>query len=222
MVRDDRVTADLVVIGAGAAGLAAAIFCARTLPTARIVCIDGARRVGAKILVSGGSRCNVTNTVVSERDFWGGSPRVVRRVLDAFPAASAVAFFAELGVALHAEADGKLFPDSNRARDVLDALLNEAARLRIEIHEGRRATALRRVDHAFDVSVDGLIYRARAIVLATGGRSLPKSGSDGSGYELAGALGHGLVATTPALAPLVLRGATTRPSLESLIPRHWR
>src|SRR5687767_12724801 len=141
MAEPDHVTADLVVIGAGAAGLAAAIFCARALPSARIICVDSARRVGAKILVSGGSRCNVTNTVVSERDFWGGTPRFVRRVLNAFPAPRAVVFFAELGVGLHEEADGKLFPDSNRSRDVLDALLREAGRLRIEIHEGRRATA---------------------------------------------------------------------------------
>ena len=199
-------TADVVVVGAGAAGLATAIFCARAQPSARIICVDGARRVGAKILVSGGSRCNVTNTVVSEHDFWGGFPRVVRHVLNAFPASRAVAFFAELGVALHEEADGKLFPDSNRSRDVLDALLKEAARLRIEIHEGRKATDLSRGDLAFDVSAEGVNYRSRAVVLAAGGRSLPKSGSDGSGYTLAAALGHGLVETTPALAPLVLRG----------------
>ena len=82
-------TADLVVVGGGAAGLATAIFCRRRAPGLRVLCVDGATRVGAKILVSGGSRCNVTNRVVSERDFWGGSPRVVRDVLRAFPAARA-------------------------------------------------------------------------------------------------------------------------------------
>ena len=122
---------DLVVVGAGAAGLATAIFAARAAPHLRVRCLDGARRVGAKILVSGGSRCNVTNREVTERDFWGGSSRVVRNVLRAFPAARAAAFFEELGVRLHEEEDGKLFPDTNRSRTVLDALLAEAARLGI-------------------------------------------------------------------------------------------
>src|SRR4051812_21956106 len=115
--------ADLVIIGAGAAGLAAAIFAARHAPSLQIHALDGARHIGAKILVSGGSRCNVTNRVVTERDFWGGSSRVVRHVLRAFPATRAVSFFTELGVSLREEKDGKLFPYTDRSRTVLDALL---------------------------------------------------------------------------------------------------
>src|SRR5258705_11505132 len=99
-------TADLIVVGAGAAGLATAIFAARANATARIVCVDGARSIGAKILVSGGARCNVTNRIVTEHDFWGGSSRVVKAVLRAFPAERAAAFFEELGVTLHEEEDG--------------------------------------------------------------------------------------------------------------------
>lgn len=206
---------DVVVVGAGAAGLATAIFCARHAPLLRVVCLDGAPRVGAKILVSGGSRCNVTNTTVTEADFWGGSPRAVRSVLRAFPASRAAEFFSEIGVALHEEEDGKLFPDSNRSRDVLDALLREAGRLGIEIRPGQRVTAIERGESRFLVTTapGGLAgedrphtYAARAVVLATGGRSIPKSGSDGFGYELARRLGHGYVETTPALAPLVLNG----------------
>ena len=127
--RGARITADLVadvvIVGGGAAGLATAIFTRRHAPNLRVVCLDGARRVGAKILVSGGSRCNVTNRLVTERDFWGGQARVIRSVLRAFPAAQTAGFFADLGVALHEEVDGKLFPDTNRARTVLDALLDE-------------------------------------------------------------------------------------------------
>ena len=82
-------TVDVVVIGGGAAGLAAAIFCARHAPQLRVVVVDGQRRPGAKILVSGGGRCNVTNRIVTERDFWGSSPRAVRAVLRAFPANAA-------------------------------------------------------------------------------------------------------------------------------------
>jgi predicted Rossmann fold flavoprotein len=204
--RSDK-PADLIVIGAGAAGLATAIFAARAASGAQVLCVDGARHIGAKILVSGGSRCNVTNRAVTERDFWGGAPRTVRNVLRAFPAPRAAAFFESLGVALHEEEDGKLFPDSNRSRTVLDALMREAARLGVTIAPGQRVVDVRPADGAFDVLVDGAVpRRARRVVLATGGRSLPKTGSDGFGYELAGRLGHGHVATTPALAPLVFGG----------------
>src|SRR5688572_18571061 len=171
---------------------------------ARVVCLDGARRVGAKILVSGGTRCNVTNRIVTERDFWGGPSRTIRNVLRAFPAERAAAFFEELGVALHEEEDGKLFPDSNRARTVLDALLGAMSRAGAELHASHRVDDIRRDGDGFLIETAGRVYRARAVVLATGGRSLPKTGSDGFGYELAARLGHGHVPTTPALAPLVL------------------
>jgi predicted Rossmann fold flavoprotein len=196
---------DLIVIGAGAAGLATAIFAARRAPALRVRCVDGARNVGAKILVSGGSRCNVTNRVVTEHDFWGGSPRIVRQVLRAFPAERAANFFADLGVGLHEEADGKLFPDTNRSRTVLDALLKELERLHVFLEPATRVVDLQRADDAFVItSADGRRLRARAVVLATGGQSLPKSGSDGAGYRLAQHLGHRIVPTTPALAPLLL------------------
>src|SRR5712671_205750 len=124
-------TFDVAIVGAGAAGLATAIFTRRANSSRSVVLIEGARKPGAKILVSGGSRCNLTNTVVTERDFWGGRSTIVRRVLRAFPVEETIAFFRELGVEVHEEAGGKLFPDSNRARDVLDALLRETGRLEI-------------------------------------------------------------------------------------------
>ena len=199
--------ADLIVIGAGAAGLATAIFTARAEPNIHVRILDGARTIGAKILVSGGARCNVTNRVVTERDFWGGSHRSVRHVLRAFPAARAAAFFEDLGVPLHEEDDGKLFPDTNRSRTVLDALLGETNRLGITVASGQRVTDVGASGDRFVVqTAAGAALEARAVALATGGRSLPKSGSDGFGYELAARLGHGHVATTPALAPLLVAG----------------
>lgn len=202
----DTLACDLVVIGAGAAGLATAIFTARAAPAARISCLDGARTVGAKILISGGSRCNVTNRIVTERDFWGGDSRTVRRVLRAFPADRAAAFFTDLGVALHEEEDGKLFPDANRSRVVLDALLGEASRLGVRIETRQRVCEITPAGaDGFGIRTEaGERCTARAVVLATGGKSLPKTGSDGFGYELARRLGHGHVATTPALAPLLV------------------
>jgi predicted Rossmann fold flavoprotein len=195
---------DIAIVGAGAAGLATAIFTRELNHERSVALLDGARKPGAKILVSGGGRCNVTNTQVTERDFWGGRGTSVRQVLRAFTVADTVEFFSRMGIALHQEADGKLFPDSNRARDVLHALLGEIERVHVALHADHRVTAVERRDEGFIVSTSHGEFAARQVVLATGGRSLPKSGSDGSGYQIATALGHTIVPTTPALAPLVL------------------
>jgi predicted Rossmann fold flavoprotein len=212
--------AELIVVGAGAAGLACAIFTARAVPHCRIVCVDSARRIGAKILISGGSRCNVTNRAVTEKDFWGGSSRFVRHVLRAFPDSQAVEFFSALGVALHEEEDGKLFPDSNTSRTVLNALVRESGRLGVSLVTGERVTAVTTDGEQFTATTaSGRTFVSRAVVICTGGRSLPKTGSDGFGYELARRLGHGCVSTVPALAPLLfddwqdLAGVTHRAAL---------
>jgi predicted Rossmann fold flavoprotein len=168
------------------------------------VLLDGASRLGAKILVSGGARCNVTNTAVTEADFWGGRRTVIRRVLRGFPVSDTVAFFREIGVPLHEEPGGKLFPDSNRARDVLNALVGEATRVGVTIVTGARVTEVAQAPGGFRVATHAGTVAATRVVLATGGRSLPKSGSDGAGFEIARHLGHTIVPTTPALVPLVL------------------
>ena len=197
-------TWDVIVVGAGAAGLATAIFTRRRRPESSVLLLDGAKKPGAKILVSGGGRCNVTNTVVTERDYWGGPPAIVRRVLRALTVAETVSFFADAGVELHEEHDGKLFPDSNSARQVLDALLAQAAASGVELRSSHRVLDVERTADGFRVATNTGDLSARRVVLATGGLSLPKTGSDGAGYALARALGHTVVATTPALAPLVL------------------
>src|SRR5262249_2840192 len=159
---------------------------------------------GAKILVSGGGRCNVTNAVVTEHDFWGGRSPIVRKVLRAFGVHETVEFFAEIGVAVHEEHDGKLFPDSNRAPDVLDGLLREAQGRGVVVRPDHRVDGVLLENDRFTlVTRQGPVTCAR-LVLATGGRSLPRSGSDGTGYDIARTLGHTVVPTTPALAPLVL------------------
>ena len=195
---------DIAIVGGGAAGLALAIFARRAAPRSRVLVLDAARTPGAKILVSGGGRCNVTNTVVSEADFWGGKSTIVRRILRALPVDATVALFADLGVALHEEADGKLFPDSNRARDVLDALLRGVEAAGATLVSEARVHAIRRSADGFVVDTGRGKIAAAAVALATGGRSLPKTGSDGGGYAIAASLGHSLVPQTPALAPLVL------------------
>src|SRR5687768_15163970 len=105
---DGRV--DVAVVGAGAAGLMAAIWARRTDPSRHVVLLDGARTLGAKILVSGGARCNVTHRAVDETAFAGSSPMAIRKVLRRFGVARTVEFFTQLGVALKTEDTGKLFP----------------------------------------------------------------------------------------------------------------
>jgi predicted Rossmann fold flavoprotein len=198
------VTRDAVIVGAGAAGLAAAIFARRRHPDQPVVLLDGAKKPGAKILVSGGGRCNVTNSIVAAEDFQGGSRPVVRRILREFDAARAAAFFREIGVPLHEEPGGKLFPDTNQARTVLEALLAETARRGVRLLTGHRVTDVQRIGSTFEVVTSGGTLAARRLVLATGGMSLPKTGSDGLGYRIAQSLGHTLVPPTPALVPLLL------------------
>ncbi len=195
---------DVAIVGAGAAGLATAIFARRANPTLRVAVLDGAARPGAKILVSGGSRCNVTNTVVSETDFSGGRPTIIRHILRGFPVEDTIAFFREIGVPLREEAGGKLFPVSNRSRDVLEALLAELNRTGATLLAGYRVTDIRPIDGRFELDTSRGLVRASKVVLATGGKSLPKTGSDGWGFEAARRLGHTIVPTTPALVPLVL------------------
>ena len=197
---------DLVVVGAGAAGLMAAIWAARSAPQRRVVLVDGARVLGAKILVSGGGRCNVTHHAVDERDFNGSSPAAIRKVLRRFDVPRTIAFFRDLGVELRREETGKLFPVTDRARTVLDALVAAARAAGVVVRHPWRVSAVAREPAGFVLTSDaGAVIRTPRLVLASGGRSLPKTGSDGGGYALAQALGHSLTPRIfPGLVPLTL------------------
>ena len=196
---------DIAVVGAGAAGLATGIFAAEAAPR-RVVVLDGAAKIGAKILISGGGRCNVTHDVVRPDDFNGARP-VVRNILAAFDEHATQQWFASLGVPLKREDTGKLFPVSDSARTVLDALLRRCAALGIGIREQHRVSDVALTDcGTFNiVHQHGLLHAAR-VIMATGGCSLPRTGSDGGGWEIVRRLGHTVTPTFPALVPLVLQG----------------
>ncbi len=194
---------DLAIVGGGAAGLATAVFAAEQLGPRRVLVLDGAPRLGAKILVAGGGRCNVTHAVVSERDYHG--PRhLIKHVLAGFDVAAASAWFQSLGVTLKREPTGKLFPTTDDAHTVLNALLRRCGELGVTLATACRVRSVRRDDTGFLVSHAQGELHCRRLVLATGGKSLPRTGSDGQGYSLAQALGHTVTPTYPALAPLVL------------------
>ncbi len=196
-------------MGAGAAGVTAAL-AARGALDARgrlgvpgagapwVLLLDGQARVGRKILVSGGGRCNVTNASVRDRDFETGAPAVLRGVLAGFPPSSVRALFEARGVALHEEPVGKLFPDAGGARAVLAALLGALEEAGVERAFG---------EEVGEVAREGPGWRAGGrvaarVVVATGGLSMPATGSTGFGYALAERLGHRLVPPLPALTPL--------------------
>ena len=215
-------TVDIAIIGAGAAGLFAAIWAGRSLGNAatatagrqpRIVAFDGARILGAKILVAGGGRCNVTHHAVGELQYAGSSRNAIKKVLRRFDVPQTVAFFAELGVSLKREETGKLFPTTDDAHTVLDALLQAAADAGVQLCHPWRVKDVRNDGAFFEIESEagvhgdgmGPIVRARRLILATGGMALPKSGSDGRGYVFAKALGHTVTDRVfPALVPLTM------------------
>lgn len=198
-------SADIVIIGAGAAGLMAAVWAGRTAPGARIVVLDGAAKLGAKILVAGGGRCNVTHEAVNAGDYAGSTPGAIGKVLHRFQVDDTIRFFSELGVPLKREETGKLFPVSNRARTILDALLAAAQDGGATLDFPRRVERLESAGDGFRLGGVWGTLIARRVILAAGGKSLPKSGSDGGGYALARELGHSLTPRIlPALVPLLL------------------
>jgi predicted Rossmann fold flavoprotein len=199
---------DIVVVGAGAAGLMAAISARRANPSQRVLILDGARKLGAKILIAGGGRCNVTHHHVDETAFAGSTRPAIRKVLGRFDVARTIAFFEEIGVTLKREETGKLFPTTDDAHTVLAALLAEARRRGVEILHPRRVRAIERTRERFEICIgseEAASFTAARVVVATGGKSIPKSGSDGFGYQLVQALGHSVTPiVTPGLVPLTL------------------
>jgi predicted Rossmann fold flavoprotein len=197
--------ADMVIIGAGAAGLMAGIWAGRSHPQRSIVMLDGASKLGAKILIAGGGRCNVTHHQVDASAFAGSSRHAINKVLRRFDVSQTIAFFRELGVTLKREETGKLFPITDSARTVLNALLTAAQQANVIIQHPRRVETVAKTGDGFHVRGEWGQIEARQVVLATGGKSLPKTGSDGHGYEIARSLGHSLTPRLlPALVPLIL------------------
>ncbi|WP_420456675.1 NAD(P)/FAD-dependent oxidoreductase [Rubrivirga sp.] len=199
----------MLVLGAGAAGLMAATFAARA--GADVVLLEKTRRVGTKIVISGGGRCNVLPSVADERVFvTDSSRRLMGRILASWPLDAQRHFFEDdLGIPLSIETEtGKLFPVSNRATDVRDGLVNAATAAGVALRTGADVTGLAPSAAGWTATLgDGAAVEAHAAVVATGGLSVPKTGSDGFGLRLARALGHRVKPTYPALAPLTAEPA---------------
>lgn len=213
---------DLLVVGAGAAGLFAATWAARTARSAgrtmSVLAVDGARKLGAKILVAGGGRCNVTHQSVSAADYAGATAPAIRKVLGRFSVADTIRFFGDAGVEFYREPEtGKLFPVTNSARSILDALVYQASAAGVRMVHPARVASIVSAPVGFSATIPGGVIHARRLILSTGGKSLPKSGSDGGGLELARSLGHSLTEpVVPALVPLLLPAGHWITSLSGL------
>ncbi len=208
---------DILVVGAGAAGLLAALSArgavdsqgriqrlAENAPD--VVILNNELRLGLKILVSGGSRCNVTNAKVVDRDYETDAPHLVRRILKGFPPTSIRTFFESQGCPLYEEPMGKVFPQSDDARDILRILLEAIVRARIPLIAPAEVIDIVIGDSGIRVDLaDGNAWRSRRVILATGGKSLPKTGSRGFGLDLLARKGHEIAPTLPALTPLLFK-----------------
>lgn len=190
----------IAVIGGGAAGLVAA---GRALECgARVTLFEPNARLGRKLGITGKGRCNVTNNCTASEVLENvtRNPRFLFASMAAFPPAETMALFERLGVPLKTERARRVFPVSDKASDIVSALCRYVSDA--EIRHEKVTAILTEGDRAVGVRTAAGSYPADAVILATGGKSYPLTGSDGSGYRLASALGHTVTALSPSLVPL--------------------
>jgi predicted Rossmann fold flavoprotein len=204
------VKTDIAIIGGGAAGFMAAIFAARGASAAprpaKVVLLERTTDGGRKILISGGGRCNVLPSRFDPSQYFtDSSPNILRNILRSWPDRAQRDFFEnDLGLRLELEDEtGKLFPASHRARDVRDALVRAARDAGAEIRFDCTVRAVEGAANGWTVVTSDGTIEARNVIIAAGGLSVPKTGSDGIGFRIARALGHTVHETYAALTPLV-------------------
>jgi len=199
---------DAVVIGAGAAGLMAATHAAER--GRRVLLLEKGKKPGVKILMSGGTRCNITHDCDARGIVaaFGPNGKFLHSPLAALGPRETVAFFNDEGVATKVEDTGKVFPVSDRALDVLDALLRRLHRSGATLATVEPVTDLRPLpDGGFRVTTAQRNLTAERVLITTGGKSYPGCGTTGDGYGFATTFGHTIVPTRPALVPLTVQAA---------------
>ena len=197
---------DAIILGAGAAGLMAAIEAGKR--GRRVVVLERAERPGKKILISGGGRCNFTNLHTQPENFVSANPHFAKSALARYTPADFIGLVERHGIAYHEKTLGQLFCDGS-ARQIVDLLMKECADAGVRVVTSAVVRELRRDDSSgvFSVAVGDDVYAAPALVVATGGLSIPKMGATGFGYDVARKFGVGIEPCRPALVPLTLAGA---------------
>lgn len=196
---------DLIVIGAGPAGLFAA---ARAgAGGAKVLVLEKMADPGRKLLVTGSGQCNLTHAGNIAEFFsrYGKQGAFLKPALRHFPNTALVSYFTDLGVPVSAGEDGKIFPVSRKAGDILAALVADGGRCGVALRCGEAVADVGREDGGFCVRTAAGEYRSTLLLIATGGASYPSTGSSGDGYVFASALGHTIAEAAPALTPVTIR-----------------
>ncbi len=194
---------DAIVLGGGAAGLMCAIEAGRR--GRRILLLERAEKIGKKILISGGGRCNFTNLHTQPKHFLSENPDFAKSALARYTPADFIALVEKHGIPYHEKTLGQLFCDHS-AIEIITMLESECRAANVKIALDAEVSEVRR-DTAFAVRTDATEYRAPALVVATGGISIPKMGATGFGYNLARQFGLNIINPRPALVPLVFHPA---------------
>ena len=213
----------VIVIGAGASGMMAAGRAAEL--GAEVLLLEKMKRPGKKILISGQTRCNLTNSR-ELNDFiamYGTNGRFLRNVFHHYFRDDLLAFLKRYGVETKTEPDGRIFPASDDARDVVKAFKRYMADHRVQMRTGIRATGIQ-VDggRVTGVQTDQGEYNAAAVILAIGGASYPSTGSTGDGYRMAEAVGHTIIKLRPSLVPLLVHEVQCASSMQGVSLRNVR
>ncbi|MEO6805648.1 MAG: NAD(P)/FAD-dependent oxidoreductase [Edaphobacter sp.] len=190
---------DVVILGAGAAGLMCAIEAGRR--GRRVVLLDHAERIGKKILISGGGRCNFTNIHCRPENFLSENPHFAKSSLARYTPTDFIAMVEKHGIRYHEKTLGQLFCDRS-ALDIVTMLERECIDAGVQILTGTQVASVMRDEH-FQVHTTKTAFEADAVVVATGGLSIPKMGATGFGYGLAEQFGLRIVECRPGLVPLV-------------------
>ncbi|MBY3083393.1 NAD(P)/FAD-dependent oxidoreductase [Rhizobium laguerreae] len=192
---------DVIVIGAGAAGMMAAIRAGKRGRS--VVILDHARAPGEKIRISGGGRCNFTNIHAGPKNFLSANPHFGKSALARFTPADFIAMVDRHGIAWHEKTLGQLFCDDS-AKDIIRMLLAEMSMAGAALHLGTEISAVEKTEAGFRVSTSEGHYEASSLIVATGGKSIPKMGATGFAYRLAEQFGLAVLETRPGLVPLTL------------------
>ncbi|MBQ6264407.1 MAG: NAD(P)/FAD-dependent oxidoreductase [Clostridia bacterium] len=195
---------DVIIIGGCASGLVAAINAHRLYPEMSIAVVEKLPRTGKKILATGNGRCNLTNINTRCGCYTNGG--FAKTALEKYSVEKSLEFFSSLGLKTYTDSEGRVYPTSNTAASVVDALRFNLDG--IEVITGEAVTDVKKQDGGFVLNNE---YRCNYLITATGGKASPSQGSDGSGYALAKALGHTVTNLYPALVPLTADPAVTKP-----------
>ena len=197
------ILADAVIIGGGAAGSFCAVTAARR--GLSVIVLEPNDKIGRKLRITGKGRCNVTNNsdIRTVMNHIPDHSRFLYGALSRFSPENTIQFFEELGVPLKTERGNRVFPVSDNANDIADALQKEMNRLGVSVLHEKGVDLVTEEGHISEVVTSSRRILTNRCVIATGGRSYPKTGSDGDGYRLASKLGHSIVAPLPSLVPLV-------------------